>query len=276
MSADAAGDAADQQAQMSREQLALLKEAAKWKPTGTTNRFGSSTQVVDASGSLTDASWNMSPEMKAYQDRLMAGSGQALPADFDPEKATEAQYQLLKSQQAPGVERGYSGLLSNLMNKGTLGLSTNGTEGIGGGPALAQSNPQMEAFMNAVAQQDAANLTGAQSQVRSMMDSDIARSNGLFGQSTVIDDRGNTSLDRTLKWGADQRDAALRGAGSVAAQSNLSGQQTADANSGSMWGSMLQGLGSNANFGNAVGGFFSPTANPTTEATRTGRLPGTW
>jgi len=262
MSGDAAESSAQQQSQMTAEQAAALKEASKWKATGTTNRYGSSAQTVDpTTGALTNASWNMSPEMKAYQERLMAASSQALPADFDPAKATEAQYQLLKNQQAPGVERGYSGLLSNLMGKGTLGLATGGTEGLGGSTALGQSNPQMEAFLNAIAQQDAANLTGAQAQVRAMMDSDINRSNGLFNQSTAIDDRGDSALNSTMKWSADQRDAALRGAGAVASQSNLAAQQEADANSGSMWGSLLQGVGSNPNLGSVVGGLFGTKAN---------------
>lgn len=281
MSGDAAEGAANQQTQMSAEQVAALKEASKWKAIGTTNRYGASAQTVDpATGMLTDASWNMSPEMKAYQDRLTVGANQALPADFDPAKATEAQYQLLKNQQAPGVERGYSGLLSNLMGKGTLGLATGGTTGLGGSTALHQTNPQIEAYLNAVAQQDAANLTGAQTQVRSMMDSDINRSNALMGQVGNIENQGNASLDRTIAWGQNQRDANLRGAGAVAGQANTTAQLEADANSGSMWGSLLQGVGSNPDLIKGVGGLFAPKASavvpPMTEATRTGRLPGTW
>lgn len=277
MSANAAENAAETQAGVSREQAAALQAAGRWKATGTTNRYGTSEQVLDPdSGALTSATWNMSPEMKAYQDRLQAGANTALPTDFDATQATQAQYQLLKNQQAPGVERQYSGLLSDLMHKGTLGLSTGGTSGIGGGPALAQVNPQMEAFMNAVAQQDAANLTGAQTQVRSMMDSDITRSNGLMGQVGNIEDRGRASLADTLKWSQDQREGALRGAGATAAQTNLAAQQIADADSGSMWGSLLSGLSSNPNTAKAVSGFFNTTASPVNEATRTGRLPGTW
>jgi hypothetical protein len=262
MSAGAAEDAAAAQAGISREQAAALKEASKWKATGTTNRYGASSQTVDpVTGSMTDATWNMSPEMKAYQDKLMSGSREALPANFDPATATQAQYQLLKNQQAPGVERGYSGLLSNLMGKGTLGLATGGTEGIGGSAAMGQSNPQMEAFMNAVAHQDAANMTGAQTQVRSMMDSDINRANALLMQSNGIEDRGISSLDRTIAWGADQRDAALRGAGASAAQSNLAASQQREADSSSQVGSMLSGLSSNPAFGSVVGGMFSSGAS---------------
>jgi hypothetical protein len=263
MSGNAAEDAANQQAQMSAEQAAALKEASKWKAIGTTNRFGASEQVTDGAGTLIGAQWNMSPEMKAYQERLMKGVNGAMPTDFDPAKATEAQYQLLKNQQAPGVERGYSGLLSNLVNKGTLGLSTGGTEGLGGSASMRQSNPQLEAFFNAIAQQDASNLTTAQSSVRSMMDSDINRSNALFKQSTNVDDRGDASLDRTIKWGADQRDAAMRGAGAAATQSNLAGSQMADANSGSMFGSLLQGIGSSPNLGSSIGGMFGTKVSPT-------------
>jgi len=274
MSGNAAEDSANNQAQMSATQAAALREAAKWKATGTTNRYGSSAQTVDpTTGALTNAQWNMSPEMRAYQDRLKAGADSALPTNFDPVAATQAQYQLLKNQQAPGVERGYSGLLSNLMNKGTLGLRTGGTEGIGGSTAMQQSNPEMEAYMNAVAQQDAANLTGAQTQVRSLMDSDIARANGLMGQVGGLEDRGNASLDRALNWGQQQTSNALTGAGAAATQSNLANQQYADANGGSMWGSLLQGVGSNPRLTSGIANLFGTKVNPNIPSsidTRTG------
>lgn len=274
MSGDAAEESANRQAQMSAEQAAKLEAAAKWKPTGTTNRYGSSAQTVDpATGAMTAAQWNMSPEMKAYQDRLQAGANSALPTNFDPAAATQAQYQLLKNQQAPGVERGYSGLLSNLMNKGTIGLRTGGTEGIGGSTAMQQSNPEMEAYMNAIAQQDTANLTGAQTQVRSMMDSDIARANGLMWQVGGIEDRGNAALDKTINWGQQQTSNALTGAGAAATQSNLANQQYADANSGSMFGSLLQGVGSNSQLTSGITGLFGTKANssvPSSIDTRTG------
>jgi len=217
----------------------------------------------------------MSPEMKAFQDRLSAGATEALPAGFDINKLTAEQYQLLKNQQAPGVERGYSGLLSNLMGKGTLGLATGGTTGLGGGPALRQANPQMEAFFNAVAQQDASNLTTAQTTARSMLDSDIGRSTGLMGNVGNIEDRGLSSLDRVIKWSADQRDAALRGAGAEATQSNYASTQAYNADSGSMWGELLQGVGSNPQLAGKVSGFFGTNANPVVPSTVSGMGSGT-
>lgn len=262
MSSNAAKKAADKQSQQSEAAAARLAEASKWRATGTTNRYGTSSQTVDPNtGQLTTAKWDMSPEMLARQDRLYKGADQALPANFDPSKATQEQYQLLKDQQAPGVERGYSGLLSNLMGKGTMGLATGGTEGIGGGVGLRQANPQMEAYFNAVAQQDATNMTGAQTQVRSMMDSDIARSRGLMGSADGIEDRGISSLDRSIRWAADQRDAQMRGAGGVAEQSNLASQQTANANSGSIVGSVLQGAASSPGAAGVVGGMFGTRAS---------------
>lgn len=261
-SSSSAKKAAKAQAEQARLQAERLKEAGKWKATGTTNRYGSSAQEVDpATGALTSAQWDMSPEMKAYQDKMLSASSEALPSNFNPEEATQAQYQLLKNQQAPGVERGYSGLLSNLMGKGTTGLRTGGTEGIGGSMALQQSNPEMEAYMNAVAQQDAANLTGAQTQVRSMMDSDIARANGLMGNFNNVEDRGSAYLDKTMGWSSNQQDTALRTAGVAASQSNIAGQLQSDANSGSAIGSLFQGIGANPQLSSTVGGLFAPKAN---------------
>lgn len=245
--ADAARDAAQQ---------AALREAIKWKATGTTNRYGSSEQTVDpTTGQLTNVKWNMSPEMLERQNRMMSGAEEALPDDFDPAKATEAQYQLLKNQQAPGVERGYSGLLSNLLNKGTMGLKVGGTEGIGGSTAMAQSNPQLEAYFNTLAQQDSQNLTDAQFQVRRMMDSDIARSRGLMSEVDDIEGRGASSLERSIRLAESQRDIAMRAAGSSNVITNSNRTDNSGAG-GSSVGSFFSGLGSNPQFGSTIAGMF--------------------
>jgi hypothetical protein len=53
--------------------------ASQFRPVGTTSRFGSSNFQVDpTTGQLISAGYNLSPEMRAYQDRLSGLAGQGL------------------------------------------------------------------------------------------------------------------------------------------------------------------------------------------------------
>ena len=78
----------------------------------------------------------------------------------------EAAQQFMTSQQnllAPSRERQLAGLRTDLFNTGRGGLSV-GATGLrpGGGEGLKAANPEMEAYFNALAQQDAALATQAQ------------------------------------------------------------------------------------------------------------------
>jgi hypothetical protein len=78
MQADASRDAARQSAQAQLESARIAAEAAKFRPVGVTTRYGTSNFQFGPDGYLSGAGYTVSPELKAYQDRLQALTGGAL------------------------------------------------------------------------------------------------------------------------------------------------------------------------------------------------------
>lgn len=201
----AAQTSADAQLQAAR----LAAEEARFRPVGVTTRFGTSQFTTGPDGRVTGAGYTLSPELKAYQDRLMALSGQGLTQAeaaqgmYQPltgaatslfnlggqylaqsPEAVAAEY--MQRQQdllAPSRERQYAQLQNQLFNTGRGGLSV-GATGIrpSGGAGLSASNPEMEAYYNALAQQDAALAAQAQQAGQQQ----VAFGSGLFGQGAGL------------------------------------------------------------------------------------------
>jgi hypothetical protein len=209
MQADASRDAARQSAQAQLESARLAAEAAKFRPVGVTTRYGTSNFQFGPDGYLSGAGYTVSPELKAYQDRLMGlterGLGQAEAGeamlrptvgaaeslfnlgtrylDQTPEqtaqKYMESQYNLL----APSRERQYAQLQNRLFQTGRGGLSV-GATGLrpGGGLGLGASQPELESYYNAIAQQDAELAARAEEAGRQR----TAFGAGLFGTGSDI------------------------------------------------------------------------------------------
>ena len=276
-----------------RDAARQAAEAAKFRPVGITTRFGGSNFQLDPSGYLSGAGYNVSPELRGYQDRLMGlterGLGQAEAGeamlrpnvgaaqslfnlgsrylDQTPEqtaqKYIESQYNLL----APSRERSLAGLRNDQFQRGRLGLSVGATgERPSGGLGLSASNPEMEAYYNALAQQD---LQLAQ-QAEQAGQQRVAFGTGLFGTGNQLFNQYQTGQIGALSpfttyLGAGQTieelgqaplklGAALGGqAGAYGANvgqalltGGLSAAKTQQAGSGySPLGGLLQGLGSN-------------------------------
>jgi hypothetical protein len=183
-------EAARISAQAMRDAAATAAEAQKFRPVGVTTRFGASQFGFDpATGQLTSAGYQLTPELKAMQDRVMALTGKGLTeaelaADrYSPLTAGAKglfglgqQYLAQSPEQvaadymarqqdllAPSRERQLAQLQTQLFNTGRGGLSVGGT-GMrpGGGQGLRAASPEMEAYYNALAQQDAQLAAGAQ------------------------------------------------------------------------------------------------------------------
>lgn len=133
-------------------------------------------------GRVTGASYTLDPQLRAFQERFLglAGGGltQAEGAQTrfaplgtaseglfslgqkylaeSPEQAAEKYILGRQNLLAPSRERQLAGLRTNLFNTGRQGLSV-GATGVrpGGGEGLGASNPELEAYYNAIAQQDA-------------------------------------------------------------------------------------------------------------------------
>lgn len=187
--ADAAKSAAQTTADAQVRAAQIAAEEARFRPVGMSTRFGSSKFTFNKKGRLTGAGYEVSPELKAYQDRLAALTGQGLtqaeaaPEQYAPlvgaagslfnlgqqylaQSPEEVAQKYMTSQLdllAPQRERQFAQLQNQLYNTGRAGLSV-GATGLrpGGGEGLRAANPEMEAYYNALAQQDATLAAQAQ------------------------------------------------------------------------------------------------------------------
>jgi len=151
--------AAQEEARRSGREAAAM---AQFRPVGITTRFGSSQFQVDpVTGQLVSAGYTTTPELAQAQNRLM-GLGAGYLAQTPEQVAADymaRQQELL----APTRERQLAQLQNQLFQTGRGGLSVGATgarpSGAGG---LGATTPEMEAYYNALAQQDAALAAQAQ------------------------------------------------------------------------------------------------------------------
>jgi len=180
---ESSADAARYGADASTRAAQIAAEEARFRPVGVTTRFGSSQFDFGPEGRLSGAGYTLSPELKAYQDRLMALTGTGLTQaeqagqQYAPltgaasglfnlgqkylaQTPEEVAQQYMTRQQdllAPSRERQMSQLQNQLFQQGRGGLSVGATGARpSGAQGLGATTPEMEAYYNALAQQDAA------------------------------------------------------------------------------------------------------------------------
>jgi hypothetical protein len=180
---NSAEDAAYAQAAGQTEAARLAAEESRFRPIGITTRFGTSQFETGPDGRVSGASYTLDPQLRAMQDRFLglAGGGltQAEQAQrqFAPlgqaaqglfglgqqylaQSPQEAAQQFMSQQQnllAPSRERQFAQLQNQLFQTGRGGLSVGATgERPSGAAGLGAASPEMEAYYNALAQQDAA------------------------------------------------------------------------------------------------------------------------
>ena len=153
----------------------IAADAAKFRPIGVTSRFGASQFGYDANGNLASAGYQLSPEARAQQDRLMGISDRGLTQFNDSFDATQPMFTAANRSMAlgnqylatspqeqaakyyadqmtlldPSRTRSLDGLRANLQATGRAGLSTGGTA------TMNAANPELEAYYNSLRQQDA-------------------------------------------------------------------------------------------------------------------------
>lgn len=175
---NSAKSAARTQAAAQERAAQLAAEEARFRPIGVTTRFGQSQFQTGPDGRVSGASYTLDPALREQQDRFMALSGNGLmqaeqaQQQFAPlgagaqslfnlgqgylaQSPQEAAQQYMTQQQAllaPGRERQLAGVQNSLFNTGRQGLAVGATSGPGG---LGAASPEMEAYYNALAQQDA-------------------------------------------------------------------------------------------------------------------------
>jgi len=203
--ANAARTSAD--AQVRAAQIAA--DAARFRPVGITTRYGTSNFQTDAQGNLTGAGYNVSPELRAYQDRLQALTGGALTQaeqaqqqyaplqqgaqglfglgqQYLAQSPEQVAAQYMQQQQdllAPSRERSMAQLQNQLYQQGRGGLSVGATSMRPSGAAgFGAASPEMEAYYNAMAQQDAQLAANAQQAGQQ----NVAFGAGLFGSGSQL------------------------------------------------------------------------------------------
>jgi hypothetical protein len=180
----AANYGANQQNALADKLLAAGQQAAQmsqFRPVGVTSRFGTSGFTYDDQGRLTGAGYQVAPDIASLRERLIgqAGTnlgqatqaaqqiapvGQAAQSLFNlgqgylaqtPEEAAQGWMQKQQNLLQPGREQQLAQLTNQQFQQGRLGLGVGGTSGAGGSVAMGNANPQMQAYYNALAQQDA-------------------------------------------------------------------------------------------------------------------------
>ena len=175
--------------QLSELQYQRAQEAAgkvpEFRPVAVTSSFGTPTYAYDENGRLTSVGSAASPWLSSLQTQGqgMAGqylilqqqalmnpagmnasnqafnaaqglyglAGSAMPTSYDTTQATQDYYNQMQGLVAPGREQQLASTRQSLFNKGRQGLAIGATQAGG----LQATNPEMAAYYNAVAQQDA-------------------------------------------------------------------------------------------------------------------------
>jgi hypothetical protein len=192
MQASAARSAARTAADANVAAARIAAEESRFRPVGITTRFGGSQFTYGKDGRVSGAGYTVSPELRAYQDRLMGLAGTtgldaaaAAPGMYAPltdasgrlfqlgqgylaQSPEEVAQRYMTSQLdilAPQRERQLAALRNEQFQAGRSGLSV-GATGMrpGGGAGLGATNPELEAYYNAIAQQDAELAGRAQEQ----------------------------------------------------------------------------------------------------------------
>ena len=194
-------EAAQRAQAMIEAETKAAKDAAQFRPIGMTTRFGTSQFGFDpATGRLSSAGYNLTPDVKAQQDRFMALSNQGLTqaegaqAQFAPlqtgaqrlfglgnqylaQSPQDVAQNYLNQQMAllqPGRELELANLQNKLQQQGRGGLS------VAQGGTMGATTPELQALYNARAQQEAQLAANAQQAGQR----DVMFGAGLLGQGS--------------------------------------------------------------------------------------------
>lgn len=268
----------------------IAAEASKFKPIGTTTRFGSSQFGYGPGGELTSAGYTMSPELKAQQDILMGRTGGALEqaganaaagqglfglgAQYAATSPQEAAAQWMQQQQAilrPGQEQTYAALQQQLQNTGRGGFS------VAQGGGMQSANPELAAYYNSLAQQQA-QLAGQATQMGQQqaqfgaglmgtgIDLQSAAYNPYktqFGLAQTLEGAAQQPLSLSSELAGRTSTANQFGASGLLAAQNAAAKLNYGANATSPWATGAAALAANPQAISGIQNWLSPQATPT-------------
>ena len=287
-------DAAQSSAQSQADAARIAAEAAAFRPVGLTTRFGKAGYTYDNSGNLVGAGYQVAPDLAAMREGMLGMAGgslsqaqqmrqlqpfmdeagtnlfklgtQVLPTSTDINTISQNYVNQQKGLLAGDREQQLAGIRNNLFQQGRGGLATGGT--VAGNQAA--TNPEMAAYYNAIAKQDAQIAANAIPAAQQQLQNQINTGVGLMGSGINTVSQGYGLQTAALApWQAYMQGAQSvegMGAGALDMSSALGAKSsTAGANqanylartgtpyTGSVLGAGLMGLANNTNFTNALG-----------------------
>ena len=167
----ALGGALEGGSEVSRQnqQLGQAAQMSQFRPVGITNTFGTSNFGYDSQGRVNSAGYTLSPQLKAYQDKLAGLTGQGFEASrglmnlgygYLGESPEAVKQRYIEQQSAlldPQNEQALAGIRNKLYQTGRAGLATGATTAGG----MEATNPEMAAYYNSLANQQLQLAAGA-------------------------------------------------------------------------------------------------------------------
>jgi hypothetical protein len=268
LSSNAAKSAAQTSANAQLESARIAAEAQKFRPVGVTSRFGTSNFGFDENGYLNEAGYTTSGDLTNYQNYLAGLAPQAQEATTgllnlgnkyigeDPNAVRQRYIQQQNAMLAPENEQALAGIRNNLFQTGRMGLATGATQA----GNMAATNPEMAAYYNALAKQNAALTAGAdqaaQQQIgfgQGLLSSAYSPLQANIGLQDTFDTLGMKSLQIGAELGGRSATAGAN-VGNTLMQGGMGAARTMQAaNSYSPWGSAISGAASNPAVQNALG-----------------------
>jgi len=154
------------------QQLGQAAQMSQFRPIGITNTFGTSNFGFDSQGRLASGGYTLSPQLQGYQSQLAGMTGQGLQQGQtlmnlgqsylgeSPDAVRQRYIDQQTALLAPENEQTLNSIRNKLFQTGRAGLATGATTTGAGG--LAATNPEMAAYYNALAQQQAKLAAGAE------------------------------------------------------------------------------------------------------------------
>jgi hypothetical protein len=267
----------------------------KFRPVGITTGFGTS-EFTQGPYGVESAKYTLTPEMQAIRDKRIAEAGAYDPTQLgtyaqplygagqqlfglgqqylatSPEQAAQQYASQQRALLEPGRASALSGVRSGLFGSGRGGLGVQ--TGTGGAP----SNPELQAYYNSIARQEAelaanADIYGRQ---RTQFGADLYNVGaGLMGKVPAltsqgygplqtqlglagsVEEMGQQALGLGLQVGGQNAQAGARAGQSLLSSGMAAAQSQQAANAWSPWGTALKGIGQSymgGSFGGMGGG----------------------
>jgi hypothetical protein len=272
---NAAKDAAKASARAQLQAAQIAADAARFRPVGVTSRFGSSNFGFDDKGNLTSAGYTPSGELTGYQDFLSGQAPQAMEdvsgllslgrgyIGEDPEAVRQRYIDQQSALLAPENEQALAGIRNNLFQTGRSGLATGATEAGG----MMATNPELAAYYNSLARQNAALSAGAEQAAQQQVTfgqgllssaySPLQTNVGLQGEFERL---AQSPLDISAQLGGRAATAGANVGQSLLAGGMGAARTMQEANSYSPWGSAISNVTNNPLVQNAISSYLNPGA----------------